>query len=519
MNQDYVVGVYLRISSEDVKVSDCDSNSIVSQRERIHDYILNHKELKKASIKEYVDDGISGTNFEREAVTTLIEDAKQGLIHCVIVKDFSRFGRNYIESGTYIDKIFPFLGVRFISVNDHYDSEILTSHTGDIDVAFKNMIHDFYSKDLSQKIISAKRANAEKGKHMTAYAPYGFVKNKDKKLVADIESADIVRRIFSMRLNGITQTEIARILNKEGIPSPLMLRKKRKDSFPCNKSNEITYWRGSRIQAILKDRRYVGDAVYGKVKRAEIGSKKDVKVPESEWIVVENAHEGIISREDFEKVQSMFRHYSKGRQKNIELFTSKIKCADCNHTLITKVYNNKSGKIVRYVCNTKNSVSVYKCINKQIDEMIIAKVILTMLQKFSLLVDDVSQVNRGKKNSIQRYETDIKGYKNTLKMLQNKKFDNYKAYKADNISLEVFKKEKSEYEKRESMINDQIDILEEKMKQLQSTVEDSEDTIKDFTRLSPFNKLTREMVDIFIDHIEIDHMGKMTVVWNFEDIF
>ncbi|MCT4596148.1 MAG: recombinase family protein [Anaeromicrobium sp.] len=519
MNQDYVVGVYLRISSEDVKVSDCDSNSIASQRERIKDYILNHKELKKASLKEYVDDGISGTNFEREAVSTLIEDAKHGLINCVIVKDFSRFGRNYIETGTYIDKIFPFLGIRFISVNDNYDSGKSSSHTGGIDVAFKNMIHDFYSKDLSKKIISAKRGNAEKGKHMTAYAPYGFVKNKDKKLVADIESADVVRRIFTMRLNGKTQTEIARILNKEGIPSPLMLRKKRNDKFPCNKSNDITYWRGSRIQAILKDRRYVGDAVYGKYKRAEIGSKKDIKVPESEWIVVENAHEGIISRKDFEKVQGMFRHYSKGRKKNMELFTSKIKCADCNHTLITKVYNNKSGKIVRYVCNTKSSVSVYKCINKQIDEMIIAKVILTMLQKFSLLVDDVSQVNQGRKDSIQEYEKDIKGYKITLKMLQNKKFDNYKAYKAGSISLEVFKKEKSEYEKRESEIKDQIDDLDKKMKLLQSNMEDSENTIKDFTRLCPFNKLTREMVDIFIDHIEIDHMGKMAVVWNFEDIF
>lgn len=519
MNQDYVVGVYLRISSEDVKVSDCDSNSIVSQRERINYYILNHKELKKASIKEYVDDGRSGTNFEREAVTTLIEDAKHGVINCVIVKDFSRFGRNYIETGTYIDKIFPFLGVRFISVNDHYDSEILTSHTCGVNVAFKNMIHDFYSKDLSKKIISVKRANAEKGKHMTAYAPYGFVKSKEKKLVADIESADIVRRIFSMRLNGITQTEIARILNKEGIPSPLMLRKKRKDNFSCNKSNEITYWRGSRIQAILKDRRYVGDAVYGKVKRTEIGSKKDVKVPESEWIIVENAYEGIISHKDFEKVQRMFRHYSKGRQKNMELFTSKIKCAGCNHTLITKVYNNKSGKIVRYVCNTKSNVSVYKCINKQIDEMIISKVILTMLQKFSLLVDNVSQVNRGKKDIIQKYEKNIKAYKNTLKILQNKKFDNYKAYKAGSIPLEVFKKEKSEYEKRESEINGQIDVVEEKIKLLRSNIEESENTIKDFTRLSPFNKLTREMVDVFIDHIEIDHMGKMTVIWNFEDIF
>lgn len=519
MGQEYVVGVYLRISSEDVKVSDCDSNSIVSQRERINDYIVNHKELKKASLKEYTDDGISGTNFRREAVMRLIEDAKHGLINCVIVKDFSRFGRNYIETGTYIDKIFPFLGIRFISVNDHYDSEKL-SGTGGIDVAFKNMIHDFYSKDLSKKIISAKRANAEKGIHMTAYAPYGFVKDGDKKLVPDSESAHVVRRIFAMRLEDESLTEIAKILNNEGIPSPLMLRKKRKDKFPCNKSNEITYWRGARIQAILKDRRYVGDAVYGKYKRVEIGSKKDIKVPESQWIVVEDAHERIVSRNDFERVQSMFKYYSKkGRRKNTELFTSKIKCAGCNHTLVTKVYDNKAGRIVRYVCNTKSSVNVYKCVKMMIDQEVIAKVILTMLQKLSQLVDDVSQFNHGRKDSINEYEIDIKGYKNTLLMLQNKKFDNYKAYKAGNISLEVFKKEKSDYEKREAIINDQIEALAQKVELLQSNVEDSDDIVKDFNRLSPFNKLTKEMVDVFIDHIEIDHGGRLTVVWNFEDIF
>ncbi|GMQ55827.1 recombinase family protein [Vallitalea sediminicola] len=483
MRQEYVVGVYLRISSEDMKASDCDSNSIVSQRERIRDYIANHNELKNASLKEYVDDGISGTNFEREAVMTLIEDAKHGLIDCVIVKDFSRFGRNYIETGTYIDKIFPFLGIRFIVVNDHYDSQKV-SGTGGIDVAFKNMIRDFYSKDLSKKIISAKRANAEKGIHMTAYAPYGFVKDKNKKLTPDRESACVVKRIFDMRLDGETLTEIAKTLNKEEVPSPLMLRKIRKDNFPCNRSNEITYWRAARIQAILKDRRYVGDAVYGKYKRADIGSKKDIKVPESQWIVVEDAHEGIVSRQDFEKVQSMFSQYSKkSRRKNTELFTSKIKCAGCNHTLVTKVYDNKAGRVVRYVCNTNSGVDVHKCVKNMIDEK------------------------------------DINIYKNTLLMLQNKKFDNYKAYKAGNISLEVFKKEKRNYEKREAIIDNKIETLTQKIALLQSNVEDSEDTVKEFDRLSPFEKLNREMVEVFIDHIEIDHRGRLGVVWNFEDIF
>ncbi len=294
-----------------------------------------------------------------------------------------------------------------------------------------------------------------------------------------------------------------------------MLRKIRKDNFPCNRSNEITYWRASRIQAILKDRRYVGDAVYGKYKRAEIGSKKDIKVPESQWIAVKDAHEGIVSRQDFEKVQSMFRQYSeKGRRKNTELFTSKIKCAGCNHTLVTKVYDNKAGRVVRYACNTNSGVDVHKCIKNMIDEEIIARVVLTML-----LVEDVNQVNYSRKDSIKEYENGINSYKNTLIMLQNQKFDNYKAYKAGNISLDVFEKEKRDYEKREAIIDNKIEALTQKVELLQSNVEDSEVTVKEFNRLSPFEKLNREMVGVFIDHIEIDHRGRLSVVWNFEDIF
>jgi hypothetical protein len=175
--------------------------------------------------------------------------------------------------------------------------------------------------------------------------------------------------------------------------------------------------------------------------------------------------------------------------------------------------------VVRYVCYTNSGVDEHKCVKNMIDEEIIAKVVLTMLQKFSKLVEDVNQVNYGRKDSIKEYEKEVNGYKNTLIMLQNKKFDNYKAYKARNISLEIFKKEKRDCEKREAVIVNKIEALTQKMELLQSNVEDSEGTVKEFNRLSPLDKLNREMVDVFVDHIEIDHKGRLGVVWNFEDIF
>ncbi|MCT4598799.1 MAG: recombinase family protein, partial [Vallitalea sp.] len=211
------------------------------------------------------------------------------------------------------------------------------------------------------------------------------------------------------------------------------------------------------------------------------------RVPESQWTVVENAHEGIVSRKDFEKVQNMFRQYSKkGRRKNTELFTSKIKCAGCDHTLVTKEYDNKAGRVVRYACNTNNGVDIHKCIKNMIYEEVIAKVILTMLQQFIQLVEDVNQVNYNRKDSIKEYKKEVNGYKNTLLMLQNKKFDNYKAYKAGTITLEVFKKEKRTYEKREEGIDHKIEALIHKIELLQSNVDDSEVIAKEFNRCSPF---------------------------------
>ncbi len=488
MTKDYCIGMYLRLSSEDIKTSDCDSNSIISQRERIKDYIHHHPELKNGTIKEYIDDGISGTNFNRKAVKALIEDAKYGKINCVIVKDFSRFGRNYIETGTYMEKIFPFLGIRFISINDSYDSHELNHNSGDIDVVFKNVVHDFYSRDLSKKIVTAKRAGAKQGKHMTAYAPYGFIKNEEKRLIPDEVSADVVKRIFSMRLEGKGTTAIAEALNKEGILSPLMLRKKRKNQFPCNSSKDMTYWRGSRIQAILKDRRYVGDAVYGKYLRKEIGSKKDRLVPETQWIVVEDAHEALVSRKDFNKVQSLFKHYAKKtKKKNVELFTSKIKYAGC--------------------------------INKPIDDTIIEKVVLLLLQKFKQLTNYEIDLNQDRQEKLWKYARTIKGYCNSLQQLQNRRFDNYKAYKCGSLSVEVFKQQNSSSESKEVEIRNKIKEVNGKIELLKLAIETSENIVRDTDILKPFNEVTREMVDVFIDHIIIEHKNKIIIVWNFEDSF
>lgn len=303
-----VVAMYLRLSSEDDAPGE--SNSIGAQRAMILDYIQEHPVLSSWEIKEFCDDGFSGTNFQRPEIQSLMHQIQKGEIQCVIVKDLSRFGRNYIEVGTYLEQIFPLIGVRFIAINDCYDSA--NTQTEFMVMAFKNIMSDLYSKVLSQKIITARRTRARAGKFVTAFAPYGYLKSQDKVLEPDQESAPIVKRIFTDRDCGTSMAQIARNLNENGVLSPMMLRKKRGERFSFNGGGTGAYvWRTSVISTILADQRYVGDSVYGKVKPSSIGGRKDVKVPENEWIIVPNTHQALVSRDIFEHIRSQRKRYSK----------------------------------------------------------------------------------------------------------------------------------------------------------------------------------------------------------------
>lgn len=314
MRGQYITALYLRVSDEDDNLSEsCESESISGQRLLLQDFVSRHRELSCGSIIELVDDGFSGTNFDRPGIKKLLELAKAHQINCIIVKDFSRFGRNYLEVGNYLEQIFPFLGIRFLSVNDHFDSFENMGAAGAIEVGFKNIIHEAYSKDLSEKIKSVRRLKANQGKFVTAFAPYGYRKADGSKnqLVIDEECAAVVRRIFALSLNGMGITAIARLLNKEGVPSPLMVRTKRNEKFQCNCCKEPAHWTAGTVSRILSDQRYTGDAVYGKIVPEETGSRKGVRIPQENWIIVPDAHPGIIERKNFMKVQSKKKKYSR----------------------------------------------------------------------------------------------------------------------------------------------------------------------------------------------------------------
>ncbi len=503
-----MIGIYLRLSDEDRKVGE--SESIAGQRELIQNYINSDITLSNHQTMQFCDDGYSGTNFNRPALTNLLNLVRTGEIKIIIVKDLSRFGRNYIEVGQYLEQIFPLLGVRFIAVNDEYDS---TKEFDFLGLGFQNLLHDLYSKDLSNKITTIRHAKAKQGKFITAFAPYGYLKTKEQQLVIDKEVAVIVQKIFDLALQGTPKTHIARMLNSEGILSPLMLRKSRKDNFACNQVQEQSIWTASVVSNILKDRRYVGDAVYGRFKPTKVGSGIDKTVPKEDWIIVENTHEAIIEREQFENVQALFTNRNYNLNKELRPLQGKIKCSFCNHT-ISPV--NKNGKVI-YLCKTSRFTEEHNCYTKSILETdlenIVIKYLGTLAEAICAFETNYKEDNT---TEISILKNQIKALDIQIKKISNGKYTLYEDYKCGKLDKKSYINKKSDLEnkvitennKKQKFI-DQLQLLEEVPKE-----HEYERKIKYF---SPFQTVTRDITNTFIDKIIINTDGSIKIYWKFSD--
>ena len=300
MDRELRIALYMRLSKEDGEAGK-ESDSIRTQRILLHRFVEEH--FEKYRIIEFRDDGYSGTNLRRPGVMALLELVKESAVDCIIVKDFSRFSRDYIELGSYLEQIFPFMGVRFISVNDGYDSEECGGHVGELEVSFRNLLYDLYSKDLSVKVKSSLAAGKARGLFISANCPFGYEKapGDRHRLVIEEEEAEIVRRIFRMTTEGMSSAQIAKIFNQEGVKTPIEHKMEKGRTSRKAKGNGFA-WGSGTICAILKNRAYVGDMVYGKTYKEQVGGRTCAR-PRSEWKVFRDHHAPIISREVFEEVQ------------------------------------------------------------------------------------------------------------------------------------------------------------------------------------------------------------------------
>ena len=304
------VALYLRLSQEDVDLrrnaAKDESNSISAQRSLITRHLDEAPELCNLPRMEFCDDGFSGTNFTRPDFQRMIELAKQGEIACIIVKDLSRFGRDYLEVGDYLEHIFPFLGIRFISVNDHYDSSNHDGKTVGMDITFRNLVYDYYSKDLSSKVKTAMRSKQEKGEFITCFT-YGYKPSPENKhkMIIDEPAAEIVREIFDAVIAGKTTSEIAANLNARDIPTPQEHKGVRR------KENTEPQWTHPRIVYMIRNIKYTGVMTNHTRESRFIRDKNQRRVPMSEWIIHPDAHEAIIPREKWEQANEMLRNPKK----------------------------------------------------------------------------------------------------------------------------------------------------------------------------------------------------------------
>lgn len=305
----YHAAIYVRLSKEDGDVATAgkrESNSISNQKDLIKNFLKDKKDI--VVVSERVDDGYSGSNFERPAFQMMLEDIKKGIVDCVVVKDLSRFGREYIDAGKYIERLFPALGVRFIAVNDHYDSLEGKSQADEIVIPFKNLINDAYCRDISIKIRSHLEVKRKNGEYIGAFTPYGYQKDSDNKnkLVIDAYAAGIVKEIYRMKLSGMSQTAIANALNKQGVLSPMEYKHslgiRIQDNF---KTHEQAEWSAMSVKRILENEVYTGTLVQGKRTTPNHKVKKLMKKPETDWVRIEKNHEAIVSEREFALVQRL----------------------------------------------------------------------------------------------------------------------------------------------------------------------------------------------------------------------
>ena len=361
VNKIYHAAIYVRLSKEDGYVASAakaESNSISNQKNLIKDFLKDKDDI--IVVSERVDDGYSGSDFERPGFQMMMDDIRRGTVDCVIVKDLSRFGREYIDSGKYIERLFPALGVRFIAVNDHIDSKEESSRD-DIVVPFKNLMNDAYCRDISIKIRSHLEVKRRNGEYIGAFTPYGYKKDENdrSRLVPDLYAAGVVKDIFRMKLHGMSQTAIADCLNEQGILSPMEYKHslgiRIQDNF---KTHEQAEWSSMSVRRVLENEVYVGTLTQGKHSTPNHKIKKIMDKPEEEWVRIEDNHEPVISKREFAIVQRLLGMDTRTSPNEDEVYvlSGLAVCADCGAPMIKRNVP-AGGKVYSYYICSKNAAT------------------------------------------------------------------------------------------------------------------------------------------------------------------
>ena len=515
-NIDYRVGIYIRLSKEDEeKEKYSESESVQNQRTLLMQYI---KENKFNFVAEYVDDGVSGTSFDRPAFNKMIDDIEQGKINIVITKDLSRLGRNYVQSGYYTETYFPEHNVRYIAILDNIDTA-LDSANNDI-APFKSILNEMYAKDTSKKINSVLQSKRNNGEYLGT-APYGYKKDPENKyhLIIDEEAANVVKLIYEKYLAGFGTMQIADYLSKKKIPIPSDYNKRKRGT----KSLTYGLWQQSTVRFILSNEIYTGTVIQGKRKKVSFKSKKFINLPEEDWVKVENMHEAIISKEDFERAKKVI-DATKGSRvvQNDYLFKGLLRCYDCKGYIGIRSPDkngNIYGRCQRYGRFGKFDVCSPHNFNYQVFEEQMLEVLKEVCKEYTNKKKLEEIAKQTKTSGAKEFDINkqIELFKQTIEKETRKLEVMYDDRLAGIISLD-------EYMKNAKRIKEIVKGYEENIKDLEKELA-GENTKNKETKLDnlieeflEMEKPTKEIIREFIEKIEIHSDKQVDIYFNFKPL-
>lgn len=529
----FKTAIYVRLSVEDNNRNDKDT--LQNQEDLVRAYLQGKEDFN--IIATYRDNGETGVNFKRNGFETLMDDIKKGKINCVVCKDLSRFGRNYLEAGEYLEKIFPFLGVRFIAVNESYDS-FNTTKSDELLMHLLNLTNDIYAKDISAKISPVLRGKQERGEFIGAWASYGYLKDPSNKhkLIVDEETAPIVIKMFELKASGMSNNKIAKHLTDNGILSPSAYRYSK--GIITNKRFENAQWNCTNIKNILKNMVYLGHMVQGRKRESLFEGKKQYFLPKEEWCIVENTHEPIVSKELFDKANSVLEQRAEEYHKKMgvyddipreeNIYAGLLYCGKCGKPLV-KYRNIRKGKtkttqFYSYICpihaNNVDACTFTSIHDKRLDEAVfhavrveIAKAIKTeqilnrkvYQTRFNSKVDKIS----GKLEKVKKQLSDVIRKKSTL-------YDDY----VEGLMSEtdyVFMRDR--YKQSEEDLRVALLQLEEDFIVAKKATPKENDWLQNTLKFAEETVLSKELLQVLIHKITMYSKTEMQIVFNFEDTY
>lgn len=517
----YKVGGYIRLSVEDNGKED--SDTLEKQKEMIIQYISRDSSFQLCEI--YCDNGKTGTNFNRTGFQKMMKDIKSGKINCVVVKDLSRFGRNYIETGMYMEKIFPLLGVRFISINDHYDN-LTTTDKSSLLIPLKNMINEAYSKDISKKLFAVFQQQQKEGKIIGRWAAYGYQKCIDNphKIVIEEEAASTVKRIFQWRAEGKSLLWIARTLNEREIPSPQHYHYLKGEIKSQNYVPSL--WTNSAIQTICANAIYTGNMVQHKTVNLQSGVSK--RVPKSEWTIVPGTHEAIINQELFDQAQITAKRnrtkqqndLSTAVEENENLLKGLIFCENCGARMIRNKCLVRGKRYVKYVCSRHRENPIY-CPSKTIRESDVLDILWQTIQKQIEMVTEINEiVSKENLSPTQKEINELEKQIDNIKYRRKKALSNceklYANYIDGHISLHEYSHMKEKENEKVSATQLELDNLEKSLYSLRSITKEYS-CLELYGRFRNQSSLSYEMIHELLEKVQVSDKRVVTITFRFCD--